>query len=255
MDRRVILALALHDAVARGDLEVHYQPQIDLASERIVAAEALCRWTHPTLGVVAPAEFIPIAEEEGLIHLLGQVVLDQSCRAVTGWSEAGLHVDVSVNVSPLQLESDEAFTFLESGLECMPERSGAVTLEVTEVLPILDMPPVVERLEQLHSRGVGISIDDFGTGHSSFSQLRSLPATEVKIDQTLIQDGSDEARAIVATVVEIAHRDGIRVVAEGVESREHLEWARELQCDRAQGYLIGWPMPEAEFRALALAGV
>lgn len=251
MDRRSILTGDLGSALPHRELVAVYQPQVDLHTDRIVAAEALCRWRHPTLGVVWPVEFIPIAEEIGIIHEIGRFMLEVGGRAAAAWSDLG--VEVSVNVSPLQLETDEAFALLVSGLDSLPDFEGALTLEVTESQPILDLPPVVARLQTLQQRGLGISIDDFGAGHSSLAQLTSLPATEVKIDQSLVQDVSPATSSTIATVVQLAHAAGTRVVAEGVETEAQLHRIMLLGCDRAQGFLIGRPTSEAQFRTLVSA--
>lgn len=251
MDRRSTLTEDLRSAVAHHELVAVYQPQVDLRTDRIVAAEALCRWQHPALGWVSPAEFIPIAEDVGLIHEIGHFMLEVSCRAAAGWNDLG--IEVSVNVSPLQLETEEAFALLVSGLDGLSDCESTLTLEVTETQPILDLAPVAARLRKLQERGLGISIDDFGTGHSSLSQLTDLPASEVKIDQSLVQDVSSETTSTIAVVVRFAHSTGVRVVAEGVESDAQLARIKQLGCDRAQGFLIGRPVPEAEFRALVVA--
>lgn len=251
MNRRLTLTEDLRSAVANRQLVAVYQPQLDLHTDRIIAAEALCRWQHPALGPLSPAEFIPIAEESGLIHEIGRFMLEVGCDAAAAWSDLG--IEVSVNVSPLQLATDEAFALLVSGLDGLPDCTGALAIEVTETQPILDLPPVAARLRTLQRRGLGISIDDFGTGHSSLSQLTDLPASEVKIDQSLVQDVSSETTSAIAVVVQVAHSTGVRVVAEGVESEAQLARVKHLGCDRAQGFLVGRPVPEAEFRALVVS--
>ena len=240
----------LYGAVERGEIVAHYQPQIDLATHRIVAAEALARWKHPELGVIAPGVFIPIAEETALIHSLGRFMIEQVLETIATWQSHGLNLEASVNVSANQLTTSDFFDLLDADLSRLDFRPGAVTIEITESYPILETPLIALRLDELRQRGLGISIDDYGVGYSSLQQLERMPATELKIDQSLVQDESVQSLALMTAVVELAHWRGLRVVAEGVETLEQLERVRELECDRAQGYLLGRPMPQEEFEAL-----
>ena len=244
------LASDLHGAVARGEIVAHYQPQIDLATDRIVAAEALARWRHPQLGLISPAVFIPIAEETALIHTLGRFMIDKVLETLAGWRSENLDIEVSVNVSATQLTTLQFFDRLDSDLEKFELPPNALTIEITESKPVLDTPSIAVRLDELRRRGLGISIDDYGAGHSSLKQLERMPATELKIDQSLVQDPSVESLALMTAVVELAHWRGLRVVAEGVETQEQLELMRELECDRAQGFLLGRPMVAEELEAL-----
>jgi EAL domain-containing protein (putative c-di-GMP-specific phosphodiesterase class I) len=220
------------------------------ATDRIVAAEALARWRHPELGLISPAIFIPIAEETALIHSLGRFMIDEVLTTVAGWRSAGIDLEVSVNVSATQLTTLQFFDRLDADLASLDLAPNAVTIEITESHPVLDTPSITRRLEELRMRGLGISIDDYGVGHSSLRQLERMPATELKIDLSLVQDASVESLALMTAVVELAHWRGLRVVAEGVETEEQLERVRELECDRAQGYLLGRPMPQEELVAL-----
>ncbi|CAN5381874.1 hypothetical protein BH11ACT5_BH11ACT5_26460 [soil metagenome] len=244
------LASDLHGAVARGEIVAHYQPQVDLATDRIVAAEALARWRHPELGLISPAIFIPIAEETAVIHSLGRYMIDQVLETLAGWRSDGIDLEVSVNVSATQLTTLQFFDRLDADLEGYELAPNDLTIEITESLPVLDTPSIALRLDDLRRRGLGISIDDYGVGHSSLKQLERMPATELKIDQSLVQDDSVESLALMTAVVELAHWRGLRVVAEGVETTEQLELVRELECDRAQGYLLGRPMAADELEAL-----
>lgn len=244
------LASDLYGAVARGEIVAHYQPQIDLATDRIVAAEALARWRHPELGVISPTVFIPIAEDTAIIHSLGRFMIAEVMSTVAGWHAADIDLEVSVNVSATQLTTIEFFDRLHSDLARFDLAPQAVTIEITESHPVLDTPSIAQRLAQLRQRGLGISIDDYGVGYSSLRQLERMPATELKIDQSLVQDESLEALALMTAVVELAHWRGMRVVAEGVETHEQLERMRELECDRAQGYLLGRPMLQDELEQL-----
>jgi EAL domain-containing protein (putative c-di-GMP-specific phosphodiesterase class I) len=244
-DRRLSLVPELPGAVGRGELLPYYQPQLDVASGRIVGAEALARWRHPRLGMVPPSEFIPVAEEIGAIREIGEFMIDQACAFAA--SMAYYPVQISVNVSALQLADPEfgarlTETFTRHGL-----KPGQLTIELTESRPIADIPDAGEQLGRLRELGIGISIDDFGIGHSSLKQLESLPFTELKIDQSLIRDDTDETWTRVASIVAIVRHRGLRIVAEGIETQEQYDRVRDAGCDRVQGYLLGMPMPAEEF--------
>lgn len=236
--------------MGRGEIIAHYQPQLDLESGKIVAAEALARWKHPQLGSISPGVFIPIAEEYDLIHSLGRYMITEVVRTAAEWRLAGIELEISVNVSADQLTMLEFFDRLDSDLAVhhLPPRS--VTIEITESQPILETPSIAERLTKLRDNGLGISIDDYGVGYSSLQQLDRMPATELKIDLSLVQDDSVEALALMTAVVELAHWRGMRVVAEGIETQAQLARVRELECDRAQGYLLGMPMSRGELEDL-----
>lgn len=243
----------VHDlwgATERGEIVAHYQPQVDLSTGRIVAAEALARWRHPELGLIPPTVFIPIAEETAIIHSLGRFMIESVLHTVASWLHRGIDLEVSVNVSANQLTTLEFYDLLDADLGRLHLAPRSVTIEITESYPILDTPSIAVRLNKLRERGLGISIDDYGVGYSSLQQLERMPATELKIDQSLVQDDSVQALALMTAVVELAHWRGLRVVAEGVETPEQLERVRELECDRAQGYLLGKPMPQEELEAL-----
>ena len=240
----------LSRALDNGELFAYFQPQQELTTGRIVSVEALCRWQHPVLGLLSPALFIPIAEEAGTIHEIGLFMLEESCNAAAAWQAKDLDVEVSVNVSVAQLESGEFADRVIGRVRELSLRPGAVTVEIPESIEILDLPAVVERLDHLRASGVGVSIDDYGTGHTSREQLQELPITELKLDQSLVQTESlplvQELKDLVAQVQE----RGIRVVAEGVETFVDLDRIRELGCDRAQGYLIGMPMAREDLESL-----
>jgi EAL domain-containing protein (putative c-di-GMP-specific phosphodiesterase class I) len=245
----VNLVSDLDGAVERGEILAYFQPQIDVASGDVVAVEALSRWTHPEYGIISPAVFIPLAEAHDLIIEIGDFMLDEACRCAQDWCERGMDLEVAVNVSAAQLTTSAfldrlQFNLSESGLN--PDR---ITIEITESLPLMDVPEVTARLTELRDLGLGVSLDDFGTGFSTLGQLLNLPATELKIDQSLIQDAESSGRLMLA-VVEMSHDRGLRVVAEGVETERQLAAVRELECDRAQGYLFGRPVPLAEIETL-----
>jgi len=243
-----VLALetALVGAIARGEVYAVFQPQFDVRSGRLVAAEALCRWRHPELGDVPPMDFIAAAEDADLIEEIGRFMAEQCCRALGDWA-----IDLSVNVSPYQLETPEFTEWLAECLSTHEQKGGTLTLEITESRPIGNISTVLRYLEPLRELGVGVALDDFGTGHASVKQLRRLHGSEVKLDRSLVADPSAMER--MAEVVEIAHASGIRVVAEGIETHDDLERVRALGCDRAQGYLLGRPMTRADFHKVASA--
>ncbi|MET1051273.1 MAG: EAL domain-containing protein [Mycetocola sp.] len=232
----------LHGAVERHEIVPYFQPQIDVDSGRVVAVEALARWQHPSRGMVLPAEFIPAAEHSGDITEIGAFMLQEGCHHAARWHSCGITVGVSVNVSALQLASSDFFHQLRELLVEYVLPAGTLTIEITESQLISDHDTVAARLRQLRAFGLGISLDDFGTGRSSLSQFRDLPITELKIDRLLVQDGAHDD-ALIAVAVDLLRERGVRVVAEGVETAEHLERVQELHCDRAQGFLLGRPMP------------
>lgn len=244
------LPAALAGAVARGEIVAWFQPQVLLETGGIVGAEALCRWQHPEWGLIGPTEFITVAEEIGEIESIGRYMADESLAVLTECEALERPIDVSVNVSPVQLLGPAFTDWLEQRLEDVHLRHSALTVEVTEARPLEDVPALVQRLDNLRRAGVGIAIDDFGVGQSSLTQLRRLHGTELKIDRSLVADLSSATTALLQRVVEAAHDLGIRVVAEGVETIQHLQRIRALGVDRAQGYLLGRPVPRAELTRL-----
>jgi EAL domain-containing protein (putative c-di-GMP-specific phosphodiesterase class I) len=225
----------------------YFQPQVDLTTGLVVAAEALCRWRHPTLGLIAPGVFIGIAEQSDVIHEIGSFMIEESCNFLTRTGLAGQSLEVSVNVSPSQLTSNAVFDDLAPRIAAGSLDPSKLTLEVTETVEIIDLDSVVSLLHDIRGLGIGISIDDFGVGHSSADQLTALPVTEVKIDRSLVQSASPTSRTQVDQAMSLARDRGLRVVGEGVENLEQKEYAREAGCDRAQGYLLGRPMSFPKF--------
>jgi EAL domain-containing protein (putative c-di-GMP-specific phosphodiesterase class I) len=236
----------LREAVQRGDLIAAFQPQFDLETNRIVSVEVLCRWLHPELGLLMPYAFIPLAESSDLIHAIGRFMTHEACTAVAAWRAAGQRVTVSINVSPVQLGSDEFVENLFAEMAAAGVIPSDIVLEITETTPILDLEPAQARLRTLQNAGVAISVDDYGIGHSSLFRLELLRADELKIDQSLVKSESTEVRAHMAGVIEFAHARGIRVVAEGVETAKQLDAVTALGCDRAQGFLLARPMSQRE---------
>ena len=237
---------ALPGAAARGELIAHFQPQVDLVTGRIVAAEALCRWKHPQLGFIRPDIFIPLAEEDGTILEIGRWMIDEGCRQSVEWLDHGIAVEISVNVSAAQLTTPAFFHYVADTIRTSGAHPRALTMEITESRHIDDAESVTALLEPLLEMGVGVSIDDFGTGFSSVQQLVNLPTTEIKVDQTLVQSSSAASSTLLARAVELGRKHGLRTVAEGVETREQLDLVRGLGFDRAQGFLIGPAVAPAE---------
>jgi EAL domain-containing protein (putative c-di-GMP-specific phosphodiesterase class I) len=242
------LAVALPGAVERGELVAYFQPQIDLETSRVVAAEALARWNHPEFGLIGPAEFIPLAEGSGLVAGIGTFMLQQACRQVAAWHAAGFDVEVAVNVSILELGVDYSDELLAVLSECGTDPSW-ITLEITETRAIDDLDGMTASLSKAKESGVAVSIDDFGIGHSTIDRARRLEADELKIDRSYIQ-GDDELLNEVRDVLEEAHAAGVRLVAEGIETEEHLRRAKELGCERGQGFLLGPPVSAEELLEL-----
>lgn len=237
----------LATAIEQHQIVAHFQPQVEVTSRRVVAAEALARWEHPTHGVLPPEVFIPAAQHHGMIDDLGILMVDEAARWAVVWAEAGHPIQVSVNVSATQLATPRLTDWLRFLLERSKLPAHSLIIEITETNQFDDLPDVAGRLGELRDLGLGISIDDFGAGFSSFTRLESLPATELKIDLSLIQDETDDGYAALIEIVEHAHDAGIRVVAEGVETPEQARRVEALRCQRAQGFLYGAPMPAAQF--------
>lgn len=241
-----LLAVELDGAVERGEIRAVFQPQFDLTTNRPVSVEALSRWNHPEFGSVSPVDYIPLAERSALIHTLGRFMIDQALDALLEWRAAGIDIQVAVNVSAAQLTTLEFYDRLDYDLANRGLPRGALTIEITESQPILDTPSVITRLGQLRQEGLGVSIDDYGVGHSFLEQLELLPATELKIDQSLIRDDAPEAMNLVRAVTDLAHWREICVVAEGIETEEQLARVREFGCDRGQGFLLARPVERDE---------
>ena len=257
--QRATVERDLHQAIEHGHLWLSYQPKMTLHSDAPVGFEALARWTHPTRGLVHPPDFIPIAEETGLISIIGTWALEEPCRQAAAWRKlnGGLAVPVAVNLSARQLAEPS----LPDLVVKLLERSGAepsdLVLEVTESAVLYDTDGVSSRLRRLRDAGVRISIDDFGTGYSSLSYLQRLPIDELKIDQTFVLRLPFEASstAIIGAVINLAHAIGLDVVAEGVETEEQLNSLRGLSCDQAQGFYLARPEPAADATARVMAHV
>ncbi len=241
----------LRVALERGQLELFYQPKIHAPSGEITGAEALLRWHHPKRGMVSPVVFIPIAERYGLIGALGQWVIDEACRQTRAWRDAGLRMRVAINLSVHQLRQADLADRIGAALKRHQVNPDLITCELTESSAMDDTSVTMRVLGQLAKLGVHISIDDFGTGHSSLSLLRKLPAHELKIDRNFVLDleTSEVARKVAAAVINLAKSLDLKVVAEGVETEEQNRLLRDMGCDQLQGFLFAKPMSA---KALAL---
>ena len=234
----------LRHAVERGQLQLYYQPKIDAKSLQVTAAEALLRWQHPRRGTIGPAVFIPLAEKHGLIVAIGRWVIEEACRQAAQWRSLGLRMRVAVNISGHQLRQDDLVEHIETALRHHGIPPGRLTCEITETVAMEDTAHTRQAFERLRQAGLHVSIDDFGTGHSSLAALRRLPVAELKIDRGFVTDlgHSEPARSIVQAIVQMAHTLGLHVVAEGVETETQRDALVALGCDELQGYLFAKPM-------------
>jgi EAL domain-containing protein (putative c-di-GMP-specific phosphodiesterase class I) len=240
----------LSGAIDRHEIGAYFQPQIDVKTGLIVAVELLSRWTHPSRGLIGPDEFIPLAEESGLIDDIGAVMIDLGCECAAEWQSRGWNIQVAVNVSAAELPASRFLVRIFENVDRLHLDPSGLTVEITESRAINDAREAVARLTVLRGIGVGVSIDDFGTGYSSIDQLLALPSTEVKLDRSLVQSDDEESLRTMELIVALAHVRKVCVVAEGVETAEHLERVRFLGCDRAQGFYLARPGPRAEIEAM-----
>lgn len=242
----------LEDAIRAGELEVHYQPKIDLQSDRIVGAEALMRWYEPEIGAISPDVFIDVAESTGQIVDLTHFAVQRVCRQANEWLASIGKLNIAVNISPSIILDTEIIDVLKSATSIWGIEPGALTLEVTESALMADRKTSHNVLSGIRDFGSRVSIDDFGTGYSSLAYLKELPADELKIDRTfvmgMLSDRGDYK--IVKHTIDIAKSFGLSVVAEGVETAEMLDGLKKLGCDYAQGYFINRPVPAGEFEDL-----
>ncbi|HCP82658.1 MAG TPA: GGDEF-domain containing protein [Octadecabacter sp.] len=240
--------VALKKAVMEKEFVLHYQPRLDVRSGKVVGAEGLVRWLHPERGLVMPGAFISICEETGLIDELGQIVLEIGCAQAIAWRQAGLDLDLSLNVSPRQF-SDSGFLTLLKKLASQPDfPHGRIELEITETVLIGDHALIADKLRAITAMGYRIAIDDFGTGYSNLSYISCFPLTCLKIDRSFV-DQLPESGPIVQLILTLGQQIGARVVSEGVETQEQLDWLVEHGCEEVQGYLITRPLDVEGFEA------
>jgi len=245
MKERRTLELDLRKAITQGEFEIYYQPIRNIAEGRVEGFEALLRWIHPERGIISPADFIPVAEETGLIIPIGEWVLRRACADAVGWPDG---LKVAVNLSPAQFRSRSLVQTIFNAFATAGLNADRLELEITETVLMQHTDATIEMLNQLRKIGVRIAIDDFGTGFSSLSYLRSFPISKLKIDRSFIKDLPDDggAMAIVRAVVGLANSLGIISTAEGVETEQQFDALRELGCTEMQGYLLSRPRPVAE---------
>jgi EAL domain-containing protein (putative c-di-GMP-specific phosphodiesterase class I) len=245
----------LRRAIQRKQFEVYYQPQVSLATGRIVGTEALVRWRHPKFGIVSPAKFIPLAEETGLVVQIGEWVLLEATRQMVAWEAEGHDLkSMSVNISGVQVQrsnlADTVYGILvETG--CDPAK---LELEITESVVMHNTEYVISVFGRIREPGVRLAIDDFGTGYSSLSYLKRLPLDKLKIDQSFVRELTlnEDDKAIANAVIALARSLGLKVIAEGVETLEQAKMLTEMGCDDAQGYLFGKPVEAHEFALMLI---
>jgi diguanylate cyclase (GGDEF)-like protein/PAS domain S-box-containing protein len=250
---RLELETSLREAIQRNEFLLYYQPQIDLATERIVAAEALIRWNHPTKGLILPGRFIGLAEETGLVVPLGEWVIEKACRQSVQWQKDGLPpIRIGVNVSGHQIVGSEIVPKVLHILQQTGLDPVLLELEMTERTLMQDTEMAMEILNELKGIGVTLSIDDFGTGYSSLSYLKKFPVDKLKIDRSFVKDVGDDPddEAIVKAIIAVAHSLKMTVIAEGAETKEQVAFLRDNDCDEIQGYYFSPPLPPENFTQL-----
>ncbi len=250
---RIQLENELRGAAERRELELYYQPIVDVRSGRITGAEALVRWHHPTRGLLAPSQFIPLAEETGAIFPIGDWVFDAACKQVRMWHDAGFsHLTVGVNFSPQQLLRRNLIAKIAAALTSAGLPPGSIALELTENIAIRGIKPALAMLKELRALGLGLVLDDFGMGHSSLSYLKQFAITGLKIDQTFVRRSLTEREdaAVIKAIVFLAHTLTLNVIAEGIETEAEKQFLLDAGCHLMQGFLFSPPVPAGEFEKL-----
>jgi EAL domain-containing protein (putative c-di-GMP-specific phosphodiesterase class I) len=256
-EERVRFEADLHRALNLGQFELHYQPKVSAPTMHIHSVEALIRWRHPERGLIPPAEFIPLAEESGLIVPIGEWVLREACRQARAWQDQGLPmVRIAVNVSALQFRRLDLVDTVQRALTDANVNARYLEIELTESAVMTHPEESVAILERLSRMGVVVSVDDFGTGYSSISYLRRFPIDKLKIDRTFISNlmTSAEDASIVRAIISLAHGLRLKVVAEGVETAEQVAFLQKLGCDQYQGFYFSRPVSASALAALLRAG-
>jgi predicted signal transduction protein with EAL and GGDEF domain len=243
------LELDLRDAIVRNEFELYYQPLVNVASGNVTGFEALLRWHHPVRGLVSPADFIPVAEETGLIVAIGEWVLRMACFEAENWPA---EISIAVNLSPVQFKAADLVNTVRAALAASGLRPDRLELEITESVLLHDSVGTLAALHQLRAMGIAIALDDFGTGYSSLSYLRSFPFDKIKIDQSFVHNLVDnkESMLIIRAVTGLGHSLCMKTTAEGVETQEQLNKLREEGCTEVQGYLFSRPRPARELAVL-----
>ncbi|CAG9931524.1 putative bifunctional diguanylate cyclase/phosphodiesterase [Candidatus Nitrotoga arctica] len=258
LDARVALEQGLHRALQRNEFVLHYQPQVDLASGRVIGIEALLRWQSPELGLVPPMQFIPVAEESNLIVAIGQWVLEKACATLRRWQDSGVPlVPMAINVAASQFANQDLDKLVRSTLDRHAVEPRFLSLELTEGLSMEDPESSIALMNRLKAIGITLSIDDFGTGYSNLSYLKRFPVDKLKIDQSFTRGLTfvPEDGAIVTAVIRLAHSLGLRAVAEGVETVEQLRMLAAEGCDEIQGYYFSRPVPEEQMITMLQSGI
>ncbi|MFK2826605.1 EAL domain-containing protein [Bacillus sp. B190/17] len=253
IQRRAVLEKGMRQALERNEFTLFYQPKVDINTGMIIGNEALIRWCHPKLGMISPAEFIPLAEETGLIVSIGEWVLRTACKQNQEWQKSGFpEMSISVNLSPRQFQQVNLVELVNEVLSDIGLDPQYLELEITESIAMYNEHYVIDKLHALKNLGVKIAIDDFGTGYSSLSYLKKFPIHILKIDQSFIKDieaGSDDTK-IITTIIAMAHNLKVKVIAEGVETDEQLQFLQQQKCDEIQGYLFSKPLSVEEYNRM-----
>ena len=250
---RLTLESALRRALEREQFLLHYQPKIDMVSGQITGVEALLRWTHPDLGLVPPGQFIPLAEETGMIVPIGRWVLKEACAQNMAWQRRGLRpVTMAVNLSPRQFADEHLLQDVDEALLASGMSPVLLQLEVTESMVMRNVSRAIRVLDAIQNRGIRLAIDDFGTGYSSMSLMKQFPIDTIKIDRSFVRDLShdSEDQAIAQAIISMGKALGMTVIAEGVETVEQQEFLRSHACDEMQGFLFSKPLPPRELAEL-----
>lgn len=246
---------SLRHALKNNEFIIHYQPQIDINSGKIIGMEALVRWKHPTLGIVPPLKFIPLAEETGLILPLGDFVLKEACKQTISWEKSGYgKINIAVNLSARQFDQKDLVEKIDAVLKETKLIPGQLEIEITESTAMKDLDHTIEVLKRLREKGVRISLDDFGTGYSSLNYLRHFPIDTIKIDKTFVNNitNNDNEKAVARAIITLAHNMQLSVVAEGVENNNQLNFLIDEQCDIIQGYLFSKPLSPEKLEELLI---
>jgi EAL domain-containing protein (putative c-di-GMP-specific phosphodiesterase class I) len=253
---RLMLESALRRALERDQFTLHYQPKIDMASGQITGVEALLRWNHPELGTVSPGQFIPLAEETGLIVPIGRWVLKEACGQNMAWQRRGLRpVTMAVNLSPRQFADPHLLQDVDEALLASGMSPVLLQLEVTESMVMRNVSRAIKVLDAVQSRGIRLAIDDFGTGYSSMSLMKQFPIDTIKIDRSFVRDlpVDTEDQAIAQAIISMGKALGMTVIAEGVETVEQQTFLRNHACDEMQGFLFSKPLPAQQMADLLSA--
>jgi len=253
---RVVMESSLRVAIKEKQFVVYYQPQIDIKTEKIVGMEALVRWEHPTLGLVPPSKFIPLAEDTGLIIEIDRLVLQQAMTQFSQWYKTGFNPGVlSLNLAMKQLNRDDFLFYLLESMREIEFKSQWLELEVTEGQVMSNPELSIEKLKSIHKLGIKIAIDDFGTGYSSLSYLKKLPLDKLKIDQSFVKDipMNEDDVAITKAIIALGKSLNFQLIAEGVETNEQKDFLKEEGCDLVQGYFYSKPLASQEMQQFLIS--